>query len=418
MNYQNQLVMFRSAVFLVLLSISLTVYTQPLSKSQQRYLRKKMHLVSTGDAFQTSRWKPLRKQMVGKRIVAIGEFTHGAREVFQVRNSLIRYLHKELGFEVILLESGMGELIHINVDRSGLSPTAMTRALMGPWQTDSFRELMGYVQENDLLLAGFDVQRSGRSFREVLNEKALSELDGPTRFDDLEDRYTQATRLLRGQLPYDSVAMVTVPLIDDYYRLEDLLAGIERNDSEWLLLRRTLINRAIYLQYMSDFKQDRDWHKRWAARDQAMADNVLWLSEKLFPEKKIIIIAHNFHIAKYNEAELVMGEILQKQLSDTYYALGIFAAQGIFANNSRKSTLMSPADSERTDIKHLISDRSGSAYYLPLPPQQDKKNSWLFEEMVSNDTFISLNGKSTLAPARHFNGLLLLRSVSPPIYLE
>ena len=49
---------------------------------------------------------------------------------------------------------------------------------------------------------------------------------------------------------------------------------------------------------MLKFTADKDWSARWAARDSAMADNVVWLKENLFPQRKMIVIGHNYHLAR------------------------------------------------------------------------------------------------------------------------
>ena len=48
----------------------------------------------------------LRALFQGKEIVMLGEQTHGEGTAFETKIKLIKYLHKELGFDLLLFESG------------------------------------------------------------------------------------------------------------------------------------------------------------------------------------------------------------------------------------------------------------------------------------------------------------------------
>jgi erythromycin esterase len=49
----------------------------------------------------------LKEQLAGQRIVQLGESSHGVREFNLLKVRLIKYMHKELGFNVLAFESGM-----------------------------------------------------------------------------------------------------------------------------------------------------------------------------------------------------------------------------------------------------------------------------------------------------------------------
>jgi erythromycin esterase-like protein len=61
-----------------------------------------------------------------------------------------------------------------------------------------------------------------------------------------------------------------------------------------------------------------------AARDQAMAENVLWLLEQN-PEAKVILWAHNWHVSTINHW---MGKHLRDKLGEQYLAIGLAAGGG------------------------------------------------------------------------------------------
>ncbi|HEV7783653.1 MAG TPA: hypothetical protein VGO58_20420 [Chitinophagaceae bacterium] len=54
-------------------------------------------------------------------MVLIGEPNHGSKEIFLLRNSLIKFLHESHGFDIILFESGIGELIRADISKDQLT---------------------------------------------------------------------------------------------------------------------------------------------------------------------------------------------------------------------------------------------------------------------------------------------------------
>jgi len=60
----------------------------------------------------------------------------------------------------------------------------------------------------------------------------------------------------------------------------------------------------------------------------------------------------------------------------------------------------------------------GYAGFIPLPTKARPGNQWLFNPFVVNDSFIDLNGTNQLILPKHFDGLLLLKHVSPALPME
>lgn len=388
---------------------------QELKPTQIKFLEKNAVPVLEKGQPLDKQWPDLKKILADKRIILLGEFTHGAKEIFQLKNEWMKYLHQELGFDVLLVESGMGELMAVNLQKDSLTARQMTYGLIGPWRTEANGALMQWVKSEQLDLAGFDVQRSGQSFQDVL--KMLRSLPGwdTERLIQLELQFTIVAKRLR-QEKYENVKDLTLDLIRRYQELIETLSppnnGLETELASHT--QRTLINRKEFLRYYLQFSKDRDFRRRWEARDSMMADNVRWLLTEVYPGKKVMISAHNFHIAQYNEKEEVMGEMLKEAFGDQMYSIGVFAGAGVLANNSRmKETLASPS-TDHLDIKHVIRYLKAPFHFLPISSQRKEGDEWLYEPIVVNDSFIDLNGSNKMVLARHFDALLLIDKVSMP----
>src|SRR5262245_36291075 len=61
----------------------------------------------TGQADGPGSWEPLRAIIGDARVVALGEPLHGFHGPLAVRNQVVQYLVKELGFTAVALETGL-----------------------------------------------------------------------------------------------------------------------------------------------------------------------------------------------------------------------------------------------------------------------------------------------------------------------
>ncbi|MEL6810856.1 MAG: erythromycin esterase family protein [Bacteroidota bacterium] len=391
---------------------------QNLSADAQQYLFEHAFHIPEDSKNTISKWQPVLEQVKDKRIVLIGEFSHGAREVFTLRNELIRELHEKLGFDVVLFEAGIGELIHLNEHKKEYTPGELTDGFYGIWRNKEFRELMKYIKSRDIHIAGFDIQKSGRTFDRFLQFESKKNRDADSLYiANIENRFnTLDQKVSSSNAVYDSLVGPIQTLITDYEVLSKSWDKVkdEQKDNSALWIQRTIINRIEYLKYRLDFAKDRDWRKRWTARDREMASNVEWLLEHFFKDKKVIIIGHNFHTAKFNEKEEVMGEFLHRKRGNEMYTIATFASKGTYHDNNGKVREMKQPSEEQLDIKHIINILNGKVHFVVMPQKQKKENDWLFKEIVVNDSFIDLNSSNTLTLSNSFDGMILINAVTPP----
>lgn len=403
-------------LFGVVLAACQSVRAQQWTGAQARELAAQAKLICADSAFADCDWSGVTADLTGKDLVLVGESDHGTKEVAELRNSLIAELQAKHGFDVVLFESGMGELI-LPEDASA---DDMANGLMGPWNTRSSVDLMSTVREEHMAYAGFDVQRNGRSFATVLR-MVCEELKLDTAlYHDLEARFTPVLKSLGPKADHAVVANDATALIADYDAIFGILGNAlpEKPSHRQLLTHRTVRNRADQLRYMLQFTADKDWNARWAARDSAMSDNVRWLADTLYPGRKVIVIAHNYHIARSNQKERVMGEWLSAHYGERMLVIGTFTGGGSHADNTGKPKSMTAPDSTALDIKHVIAGLDGFADYLRIPSAGASVTHWSHGAVVVNDSFIDLSNSNTLVPAEHFDALLLIERSSPPVFLR
>ena len=105
-------------------------------------------------------------QAVGKSgIVALGESTHGSREIFQLKDRLFRYLNRERGFGTFAIEASMIDSFTADeyVQGGAGSPEEVLRSLgFWTWKTEELVELVAGMRAaarvRPARFTGFDMQ--------------------------------------------------------------------------------------------------------------------------------------------------------------------------------------------------------------------------------------------------------------------
>lgn len=310
--------------------------------------------------------QPLIKQMASKKIVAMGEGTHGTAEFYQVRFWLTRILVEEHGFTQLALENSYGGTHQLNValQRPAADlPPLMRKTLLSMWQnqemTQVFRWLQAYNQTHrrQVTLAGIDAI-FGSADAELLQQGLATA--GP-------EIQTLTAQLLKSAQYKDKV---WYQYSDSTYKgnrkeLRTMsLAGYDAADKLLQELPATKPPRRQRLELLKTATNARmafdDFHqvvvnKRESSRDSLMAEMTRLLVREA--GQKIIIWAHDAHVARRG---IVPGDnngggtgaFLERMFPGQYFVLATATATGTFAATTQ--SFISPASPM-------------AAYPLPLP---------------------------------------------------
>jgi erythromycin esterase len=120
------------------------------------------------------------------------------------------------------------------------------------------------------------------------------------------------------------------------------------------------------------------------ARDEALAENALWLREHRSATGKVILWAHNGHVAEVANAfvKRPMGALLKSAAGDDYLSIGTLAGGGSFVGwtpppNVAVTRTFAPA--REGTYESLFRRRSAPAQLIPL-----NEPSWLPDELAFN----------------------------------
>ena len=385
----------------------------------------------------------LENLLNGKRIIQLGESSHGSKEFNLTKVRLIKYLHQELAYQVIAFESSLlGCHIEDKIIENLSSFSATSYCIFGVWHTREVEELFAYIQQtkataNPLILAGFDVQHS--SFREDVQSYSGFILPIIEAFDEQYTDFVEQT-------------------INDYFDVESHMAGCydktavdcdyisSHAESVKLMLNNvhefleaadesTLVSETQKQDYrmtklvLTNLGKNLDRGLNYAAntqksrglRDEVMASNINGLAEQMYPDKKIMIWAHNEHIAHdftlpilEAEDDRSMGYYLNQYWGDQLYTVGLYMNRGVSAANDRSPITVSPLINN--SLEAIAASLNTAAVFVPFDQSESDSdgNRWT-RQMVSVKYWGEFNIQ--LVPENCYDALIVIDHSSMPEYL-
>jgi erythromycin esterase len=357
-------------VALLLLSLATPVLSQPEAERDPRvaWLAKNATRIRTldlndGDFHDL---EPMRAALTGARVVLLGEQSHGDGATFVAKARLIRFLHEEMGFNVLAFESGMYDCPKAwEFLVKGEEPrTALSRGIFGIWsKSREVQPLLDYIGKESkgahpLELTGFDSQTTGSAAEEFLVADLaayLRRIDPKLAEGEEWDRVARIIGLLNQSVwelqeepvPPKSEQEAFARTIE---RWRSVIAARDRSPatqpwsgSYW---RQLLASLGVFAA--------QDWRTDYAdriagtpvsvftMRDVQMGKNLIWLANERYPKQKIIVWAATAHNAralptvKTSDPKFVrlykgwtpMGEIARKTLGSQLYSICVISHEG------------------------------------------------------------------------------------------
>ena len=348
-------------VFVVLASLSL-LSLPVLSQSEEVVAWIEANAIpfsSTVASDDLSDLEPLRALIGDARIVGLGEQTHGTREFTTMKHRIIQFLVQEMGFTVVALESSLGGCLYADkyVQGGNVTSSAVARSLeqffLGSYE---FGQLLDWLRDyNDeavtaVRIVGLDIfspHTALQWFRGILPS------DHPVPASVVRD--IQLRMPSKSKLAYSSDIddrWAYIEFVDGLVQsIVGVSAQLEAILDPWEMAAIESMPRAVeqlsgaYRITSTEMNEAGWWvPESWNYRDACMAENVAWWLERLGPDTKIILWAHNGHIAKqWPEAESVpMGETLASQFGEDYVSVGFSTCEGTFTSYNPELQSMGP----------------------------------------------------------------------------
>jgi erythromycin esterase len=418
-------------------SLPVTPVTPPainLNSAQQFVSQQAVALQSLTQDQDFSELKPIADAIGKARIVQLGESSHGSGSMNQLKTRLIKYLHQHHGFNLIAFESSMFAC------NQGLEPQAAVAAdvlmyscIFGVWHTEEVLELFRYIKQTQntdrpVRLAGFDPQLSGienESTMRSFYQQALASLTASQRTDiinlalDVLSLQKDGVSCFRNDAA--ACARVKAQHADLKTRLSQAAAMLDGLTSAQGQLAYLLM---ISNQHAIDSQlNEANKNGRWIeARDLGMAANITGLLQRRYPQEKMLVWAHNAHIAEdfpwerlRSGNEKVMGMHLHQQWQDELFTIGLFMLTGQQADNNRNVTAVTPHQATSLEGLFMHLNHPVSFMRLPKTDQPGEGDDWLHQLYVYKD-WGAQEQRAYLA--RSFDAVLVIRNNTAPRYLS
>lgn len=303
---------------------------------------------------------PLKALIGERRVVMLGEQSHGDGACFKTKSRLVRFLHQEMGFTVLSWECGLFDCLAVDdAFRKGEpADKAWEHGIFGIWSLskEAFPAIeyarATYDTQRPLIMAGFDNQFTSGAGPKRLPAFLAEFFDRANEGVAEPDRlYTPAQRAAIEKLAarfevIDKRAMNSEPaeLGDVLALLGAIDAHRERlekaHDSRRVsLVERVLLNLVAFTRQLVASASN-DHVTAGNIRDKAMGQTLAFLADVYEPDRKIIAWAASMHTTRdakgvrlvespivYDDSK-TMGQWVDELLGDEVYSIMFTAARG------------------------------------------------------------------------------------------
>ncbi|MBK7212935.1 MAG: erythromycin esterase family protein [Bacteroidales bacterium] len=382
--------------------------------------------VDAGNSFEDL--QAFRTILKDVRVVGLGEATHGSSEFFRMKHRMLEFLVKELDFTSFYIEASMTRCRYINdyvLYGLGSLDTATTIQGFVTWRVDEVRDMIEWMREYNATVSadkkvkflGYDLQindmgwKGLKSFYKLVDPSKLSHLDSlQIQADSASVWSNSMSRSQEGGDLFKKLRPLCLSVLDDMVLNEgqyQYLSGKEKYDENLMNIR--LIIQEIE-SYQNGYNDRRDYY---------MAQNILSLLNQEKPGAKVVVWAHNMHIARFEGS---MGNYLDRVLKQEYYPMGFEFYSGSFqsrdlesGNNTRSWDIITVNEPPKESLPWYFNQTGLDKFYIDFRNigAEKVKNSTKTYAVHSFGSMYSKNWPDTYpAYLNYFDGMIYIRQSS------
>ncbi|MBI2214263.1 MAG: erythromycin esterase family protein [Acidobacteria bacterium] len=249
-----------------------------------------------------------------------------------MKHRILEFLVEEMGFTVFAIEANLPEADVVDEYvqwGEGSAATALSGMYFWTWDTDEVLDLIEWMREYNLRrgdrpavhFRGFDAQYVNVAVPRVRD--FVARVDA-TRAGEVRELY----RCIDGKnyVTYPSLSLAQQKACRESIGRAHAL--LEQNRSQYTAAS-SLEEYERHLRYARIVVQaEAIWTGGARARDAFMAENTIWLTDTVHAGKKVVLWAHNYHVAAHQP--VAMGYPLRQHYGSAMVVVGFAFDRGTF----------------------------------------------------------------------------------------
>lgn len=316
------------------------------------------------------------------------------------KSELVKYLHKEKGFDLLLFESNFFPLQKLIEEEN--KDFKNTKKYIFPIYTNCNQcsGLFSYIDstyaiENPLLVSGFDMQayfekdEFSEELKDLMNKSQIV-------IQDTTWFYTSLHTMVKtkNDLP-----------IDELSKLINYTDSLSKEGNSFVHQEMKSLKRFLQMRKVSEYKKKVKPYEYLNVRDSSMAENALWLIKERYPNKKIIVWAHNVHLSRYERSKFYyMGSGLYNALGDEMYSIGFTAYEG--AGKYAVNNIEHVKKSTKNSLEDWMYKKKYKTSFTDLKELKKKDVSFTMDGLFHSQHL-------KLKWADVFDGIIYIQSIAP-----
>ena len=361
--------------------------------------------VCRADKISQSGLEKLKEKIGDTEILFLGEQVHGIGTDYENFAFLVKFLHEELGFNVIAQEYCFYSFGALSEQRlNGSSAQVYRDAMYWPQaKAKEFNTLFEYIDEQSetdlpIFLEGIDPRIFKRNTFIKYIDSLLTQTDLKILNKTEIEIYLNTLRNVV-KLEYNDTITNSLHKEFFYNSTETIISNLteQSQDPRTIQNLRNLIGFAKNAWNSENLEMnDAD---RFQHRFEMMAENILWMKEQMYPNEKILVRLHNGHAAKNLKAlkgaipdhlipnEANTGKILHNKYGNKCMYIGLTHYSGTYCNWDYKAKEIPKP--ENSSIEEELHNKGYDYAYIDLNEDKiytmffNEFNSWVEENKIS-----------------------------------
>ncbi|UKB85084.1 erythromycin esterase family protein [Chryseobacterium sp. MEBOG06] len=346
------------------------------------------------------------------KVLMLGENIHYDGATMQAKSRLIKYLHENLGYHIVLYEAGQYDMWVMNEEMKNHQLKVPSDSIGGLglfsfwWNNKETRPLINYYQKtktsaHPIELGGFDIQLSGDVLydrRSKLLKEFLSKNKIDTRVFKIFHRYIDQLNnfIYQGFVSRTLKENQKTEFLNEISQLEMMVSKLKKTPEN-----------IIFTRYLHDMRNN--FNKAWKYkpgsmpsmqfRDSLMAKNLMYQIDSVYQDQKVIVWCANIHTfsAPYNKKYTPLGTYIKNKYGKASYMVDFSSYAKL---NEVKSLFNKPGKLAIENTFHATKTR-----YFFIDLRSIPGNSPLKKEFVST---INQGTDQKKVWSRYFDGIFYI----------